>query len=170
VITPGAAHVSLVFAQQNNAMLQYIPSSMGVQGARVLLTSPNPGSSRCAQMRKTWYAPASAGSRSPAPTTPRGKHVGGTHAVLYTRGSALGVTSPSQEIQVWAVQYVRQHGLEKSGGHPARQNAPESPHRNWCPRLIHSHRAPCARMANRTCDQQKAEGRWSRKRLAWSVR
>ena len=42
VLSPGATHASLVFAQHNNAMLQQIPSSMSARGARVLLTLPNP--------------------------------------------------------------------------------------------------------------------------------
>jgi len=42
VLSPGATHVSLVFAQHNNAMLQQIPSFTDAQDARVLLTLPNP--------------------------------------------------------------------------------------------------------------------------------
>ena len=42
MVSPGATHVSLVFAQHNNAMLQQIPSFTDAQDARVLLTLPNP--------------------------------------------------------------------------------------------------------------------------------
>ena len=63
VLSPGATHVSLVFVQHNNAMLQQIPSSTGARGARVLLTLPNPCKFELRRATDTGCAAASARSR-----------------------------------------------------------------------------------------------------------
>ena len=63
VLSPGVTHVSLVFVQHNNAMLQQIPSSTGARGARVLLTLPNPCKFELRIATDTGCAAASARSR-----------------------------------------------------------------------------------------------------------